>query len=145
MINKTKYLKISIAATTIVTTVIPSMINTVGATTWTPLNSSSVQINLQTNNTFENLKNNIIQLSTKYGHLNNVPQNFQNQIHTIFFSKLTNFEFSQFWNNMSSKYESRGWDFWNWFRGSYLCGVVAYSSTGGLNCGAGGQWQVCQN
>lgn len=104
---------------------------------WRPYNADNIIINLATTKDFTSLKQNIMQLSTKYGHLINVPKNLTSQIHVIFFNTMNNNEFENFWNNLSAKYESRG-DFWSWlhdtFSGSYKTYVCVMSSSG-LNCG----------
>lgn len=142
-----KLIKLSIISTTLLTPLMSTYVNADKTASLLPIinnNNNETQISINANNSYESMKNNIIQLSIKYGHLSNVPLSLQNQVHTIFFNNLTKIEFRDFWNNLSSKYESRGVNFWSLLRMSYLCGVVAMSSNGGLNCGAGGQWQVCR-
>lgn len=84
-----------------------------------------------TSDSFDNMKLELQNLNLKFKGLNQVPEHLRFTIHDMYFSKLSDSDFTKLWNQISVKLNQRSGNFWSWLRSTYTC--IATSSS--LNCG----------
>lgn len=121
-----------------------TMVQTISPLFATQLPNSYQAIDVRPQNTFENLKKDVVKEMTTYGFLN-MRSEFKQYIHDTYFKGMNPYDFELLMNQLRSKSLQRS-GFWDWFRASYYCSwaLIGHMYPDSyLNCGQGGQYYSC--